>query len=464
MGQLPGPEPNYAQLFAEPSIQRMLDELSDHEFEHFVKYVFEQAGYFVEDTANHNVSGLDLRVYMGPVANGVLKAGVQIKHWVEGHKITTHEVTHLRGGLPGLDGVVGYFVTTSTFQPTALDEAKNGRRIWPINGSHLIRYINYVRGSRPSASLDGDGKSSPLALSFTPIPPDAFFEADAVPWRSPKQTKIVVLANHKGGVGKTTTALNLAFGLAGKDYKQRVLLVDMDAQANVTRELSSPHEHAAQKHLGDYFAGRHTLAQLVRPTRFEGVWLIPSDHDLTLSDSGVAAGPTAELRFARDLHGADVVPPQIMEERPFDWIIIDTGPSMGFFTRSALAASHYIIMPVAPGVFADVGVGLLRRTIDTMAALTGRTITLLGGVITQWQGNALNSQLVTIVEHSLRIIGEKIPFDRNNIEKAHLETGAGKKKTIFDRKCPAARAYTDVVARVVEEVTQHVQSCGGVAE
>ncbi len=166
----------------------------------------------------------------------------------------------------------------------------------------------------------------------------------------------------------------------------------------------------------------------------------------------MSAGPGAELRFVRDLHAADVVPPQFIDAHAFDWIILDTGPSMGFFTRSAVAASHYVLMPVAPGVFADVGVNLLRRTIYTMSALVGEPITLLGGVITQWREDQLNRDLLGPVEESLSLLGEKVPFDRNNIEKAHLETGEGKKRNIFNRRCAAARAYATVVDEVVARV------------
>jgi len=271
----------------------------------------------------------------------------------------------------------------------------------------------------------------------------------------------LTVANHKGGVGKTTSALNLAFGLAALD--QQVLLVDMDAQANLTRDLPSQAPDATPAHIGAYFARKRQLADLIRQTQFKRVWLIPSDNALTRSDEGIAAGPGAELRFVRDLHAPGVAPPMSLDARPFDWIIIDTGPSMGLFTRSALAASHCVLMPVAPGVFADQGADLLVATVETMQALINRPIRILGCLITQWQDNALNNSLLAafrtqLVSSGLTVLDTKIEFDKQNIEKAHLESGQGQRKTLFShhKTSKAAKGY----AQALEEVLRYGQTWG----
>lgn len=443
-------EATFASIFEEPSIERMLSELGDIEFEHFVGYVFRRAGYGVEHTGTKFGQGLDLRLYHGSTAVGTPYGGVSVKHFSGDNSVTGPQVMLLRGALHGLQG---YVVTTNKLNGAARIEADKQPPVWAVNGEHLVRYINYIRGSR-LVDQDSLEESSPFYhASRVPIPPEVLFAADTVERRPPELTKILTLANHKGGVGKTTTALNLAFGLAGDDRDQQVLLIDLDPQANLTRELPSQAPEAQQMHIGDYFAGRHTLPELIRQTQFKRLWLIPSHQRLALADRGVIAGPEAEVRFVRDLHAADVVPPPSLNKRPFDWIIIDTGPSMSFFTRIGLAASHYVIMPVAPGVFADAGIGLLQETVETMAALMSGPIAVLGCVVTQWKEDALNRQLLAKVEERLTVLGDKVPFDRNNIEKAHIETGQGKRKNLFDKPRSAA---TKAYLTVVEEVARHV--------
>jgi cellulose biosynthesis protein BcsQ len=121
---------------------------------------------------------------------------------------------------------------------------------------------------------------------------------------------------------------------------------------------------------------------------------------------------------------------------------------MGLFTRSAIAASHFVIMPIAPSVFSDVGVDALRDTITTMEALVGAPISLLGGVVTQWQNNTLHKSLLKPVEQSLPIIEPKIRFDKPHIENAHLETAGGQKKNLFSHKSLVAQDYSEFVDQV----------------
>ena len=227
--------------------------------------------------------------------------------------------------------------------------------MWLVDGPHFVRYINYLHGSRQlSQDSKAAGSDDPLFADdpLAPIPPETLLLADTIARKPVGTTKVLTLANHKGGVGKTTSALNIALGLTAKGY--RVLLVDMDVQANLTKVLSSG--KWPEPNLGDYYDRKCQLVDLIyHSDQFPLLWLIPSNPLMALGDRGVTVGPRAILRFVRDLHAPSVRPPQVPNNPPFDWIIIDTGPSMGFFTRSALAASEYVIMPVAPGAFSQEG-------------------------------------------------------------------------------------------------------------
>lgn len=455
--QVPVNQAKFRDLFERPSLERFLTELGDIEFEHFIAYVFRQAGFRAESIGSKHVAGIDVALYDDASPTAPYFGGVQVKHFQTGNHVNAPDVNKLRGGISKSGGKLGYFVTTSEFNPFALREFDGSPPLWPIDGHHLLRYITYLNGSPVhGAQTSSNGQGTQRQL-FPPIRPEALLTADKIIRRSPSKTKVLMIANHKGGVGKTTTALNLGFGLAAKG--KQVLLVDMDAQANLTRALAYPKATGATPmHLGEYFNGQRALPQLVNPTNFDHVWLIPSHHDLTRSDPGLASGPEAEVRFAMDLHAVDVIPPPVLNAQPFDWIIIDTGPSVGFFNRSALAAAHYLIVPLAPGAFADMGVNLLRKMIETMGALTGVPIKVLGCLVTMWKDDATHKDLLQPVRNQLdaqgiSIFNHKIPLDLNNIEKAFLESGRGEKKMLFSHKtAKSAQAYTDVIQELLGKV------------
>ena len=180
MGQLPGPPPDFASFYREPNIERMHRELTDHEFEHFVGYVFEQAGYFVEDTAFQRGAGIDLKLYTGSPPAQILSAGVQVKELNADALVTAPEIVKLRGGVAGVGGVPGYFVTTSGFVGPALVQANGTPRVWPIDGAHFLRYINYVRGTRALVGAVPHDELAVLDQEPMPIAPESILIADTV--------------------------------------------------------------------------------------------------------------------------------------------------------------------------------------------------------------------------------------------------------------------------------------------
>ena len=445
--------PLFRDIFESPSLERMLKELDPYQFEDFVGFVFEQAGFAVEDAAGQFGQGLDLKLHASSPDRR--KYGVSVKHFTPPGNVTGPQMMLLRGALH--NGLVGVAVTIGDYNGPALDEALKEPRMWALNGEQFLRYMAYVRGSRPKTNpATSSAGKHPVIFTPAAISPDAVIRGQEVPFLPTQTRKVLTVANHKGGVGKTTTALNLAFGLAGHD--KQILLVDMDAQANLTKALPDPQAgNTVPKHIGQYFTGEHTLAELVRSTELPGVWLIPSHADLTTNDMGLAAGPAAELQFVRDLHSLELKPPAALGNLPFDWIVIDTGPWMGLFTRSALAASHYVIMPIAPSVFADSGLGHLRRAVRTMSALTGRDTTILGCLVTQWTDDKLSVSTFAPVEAELNLAGitifaDRIPVDKGNIERSHIDTATGKKRTLLDRRCKSAKAYINVIEEVLTYV------------
>src|SRR5262249_27814441 len=147
----------------------------------------------------------------------------------------------------------------------------------------FLRYITYVGGSRLGGTYAG-ASTAPAE----PLEPEWLTKADAVVARTarpPRHACILTIANGKGGVAKTTTALNLAFALAN-DGKQRVLLVDMDGQASTTATLLGFAPPPDVQYLSDYFRSRASLAAMVRDTQFPGLFLVPGTLELQQLDSG----------------------------------------------------------------------------------------------------------------------------------------------------------------------------------
>jgi cellulose biosynthesis protein BcsQ len=437
-----------AALYKDPSLEGMLA-LEWYEFEDFVRYVFEQAGYSVQKVGPDQHYHVDLLLRRS--AGGPVEGRVEVRRY--GHALVKRAVLAFFGALVAEGGQQGFLVTTSDFTQPAKDLAQtlNGR-VQLVNGHQLLRYIRYVRGSRLTEDDQaGDGlvplgpeamPAFPLAEE-PPISPTYLLDADAIARRDPHQTTVLALVNNKGGVAKTTTTLNTALVLAER-RSQRVLVVDMDGQASLTALLPPPAPPTPRKRRGqpaapppptptypsliDYLQRRCSLGKVIRPTRFPHVWLVPADDRLFRKDMGGATRPEL-LAFVRHLHDSTLVAPN---GAPFDWILLDTAPAQNFYTRAALAASHYVVVPACAETLAINGAKVALATADTMRALMepldhcGKPVVpaveVAGALVTRWKQNVTAQQsLVNLVDrfrsiHS-RVFSTKIHED-GRVERA----------------------------------------------
>ena len=172
---------------------------------------------------------------------------------------------------------------------------------------------------------------------------------------SRKQTRIVAVANQKGGVGKTTTVVNLAAALA--QMKQCVLVIDLDPQANATSGLGL----AQQQGISLYPAliGAADIADMIQPTPYENVNIIPAELDLAGAEIEIA-------RQADHLHAVKKVVDRLTEAGVFDFVIMDCPPSLGILMSSALAAAHSVVVTMQCEYYAMEGLSVITHLVEKM--------------------------------------------------------------------------------------------------
>lgn len=458
----------FEHLFLSPSIDKM-HQLSPDDFELFVGHIFTCAGYDVDHMAQIKYPegpGVDLDLYAQSEQRRSrhLVARVEVRRYAPERWITLQQTREFVGTLQiAGGGIPGYLVTTSDFAANAYQAEKdlNGK-VRLINGDRLLRYIAYIGGS---FYADEQG----VRRTPWPVSPDWLFTADEMVRQQNRKSTILTIANNRGGIGKTTTTLNLGFALA--QTGKRVLLVDMDGQSSLTLAVppppdapeakgAPPAEH--KRFISEYFSG-HTadLAQLVQPTRFDNISLLPANGDLHRMDSGGSAHPNKELAFVEALHNLDVGGVTDSEsDQGFDWIIIDTPPAQSFYTRAALAASDYVLIPINVEAFAARGIARLLDTAHAMRGLMGAGVNVLGVTITRWkpipaaQKDKWTALQADLKAEDLPLLGRAIPQD-DKIDMAHLSTLRGGAKNIFkigNKLTPAAEAYIELLVKVKESI------------
>jgi chromosome partitioning protein len=251
----------------------------------------------------------------------------------------------------------------------------------------------------------------------------------------------ICIANNKGGVGKTTTAVNLAAGLAR--LGQRVLVVDTDGQANATYALTG-RVHPVPS-LYDVLVGERKLESLIWKTNEENVWLIPADGRLQNVDMELAARPGREWRLARALQGQE-----------FDYLIIDTPPSLGLLSQNALAASNRVLIPVSLTEFSLIGMDKLDATIaDLRDQLDLADLEVAGVVATFYEDTTTARETWAILEKKFegQLLETRIPKNLD-LEKAHRENES---VISFAPNSSGGQAYMQLAREVKRLVPAHAR-------
>ncbi len=250
--------------------------------------------------------------------------------------------------------------------------------------------------------------------------------------------KIIAIANQKGGVGKTTTAINLAASLA--ILEKKVLIIDADTQANTTSGLNYNPSDVEGKTLYEIMIGQVEASQTILPTEMENLKLIPSHINLV----------GAEIEII-DLPGRDHILRKALEpiRNDYDYIIIDCAPSLGLITVGCLTAADSVIIPVQPEFFALEGIGKLLQTIRLVQNGSNPSLNVEGFVITMFDGRTkVHAQVVA----QLRDYFKSMVFNtiiQRNIRLSEAPS-YGKPIVLYDVASTGTMNYLNLAKEVLE--------------
>jgi len=204
--------------------------------------------------------------------------------------------------------------------------------------------------------------------------------------------KIIAIVNQKGGVGKTTTAINVSAGVAHLGFK--VLVIDMDPQANLTSGLGYTKVYPT---VYDVLVKNSEVEEVIRKTRIEGLALLPSEISLVGAEVELVDERNRETRLKR------IIMPL---KREYDYIFIDSPPSLGLLTLNAIVAADSVIIPIQSEFYALEGLGKLLNTVRKIQSKLNPRLTIEGVLITMFDTRLNLSHQV--VEEVKKYFGDKV--------------------------------------------------------
>ena len=254
--------------------------------------------------------------------------------------------------------------------------------------------------------------------------------------------RLIAVANHKGGVGKSTTVINVGAALANLGY--RVLIIDTDAQGHTTLGLNIQTQE--KQTIAELICSEQvSLIDVIQHTSIKRLDIIPSDLSLAIADLKLSTMPAKEYRLRTKLKG--------IEKYPYDYILFDCAPTFGTITMNVFSVAREIILPVQLGYFSLEGVNTFIDTVQfvnkTIGSLVDHTISITGVLITVYD---TRTKLAREILATVQDIFKDTLFKTTIPQNIRLNEAQSHGQSIFeyDATCKGAVAYMSLAKEIIE--------------
>jgi chromosome partitioning protein len=253
--------------------------------------------------------------------------------------------------------------------------------------------------------------------------------------------RIITVANQKGGVGKTTTAINLATALAA--IGERVLIVDLDPQGNASTGLGIDRRDRISSSY-DVLTGALALEDAAMPTAVPGLSIVPSTLDLLGVEMEIAGSPDRVLRLRNAVRASSE------RSDTYSYVLIDCPPSLNLLTLNSMAAADSVLVPLQCEFFALEGLSQLLETVEQVRGSINPDLSIQGIVLTMYDGR--NNLANQVVEDVRAHMGEKVyeTIIPRNVRVSEAPSH-GKPAILYDLKCSGSQAYLQLASEVIRQ-------------